>query len=122
MMYDDYISFFIACLDLESGIVVYLYWCRIFSGDHKFGLIDYNVVHQIVADRVDQLHLVAHYIEDHFLRGRCFVYVQVMYLTWIMPARLDIVICFVLVLVYLSNNQVYVTTLQVVFDGPHEVA
>ena len=51
VMYDDYISFFMVCFQiwsLESGIVVYLYWCRIFSGDHKFCLVVYNVVHQIL--------------------------------------------------------------------------
>ena len=120
-MYDDYISFFIACLDLESGIVVYLYWCRIFSGDHKFGLIVYNVVHQIVADRVDQLHLVVHYIEDHFLRGKCFVYVEVMFLTWIIASSTVYRHLLCASIGVPVNNQVYVTTLQVVFDGPHEV-
>ena len=75
VMYDDYIGFFVVGFQiwsLESGIVAYLYWCRIFCGDHNFCLGVYNVVNQILADRVDQLHLVLDYIED-FLRGECCV-------------------------------------------------
>ena len=73
MMDDDDISFFMMCsqiLPLDSAIYPYLYRCRIFSSDHQFGLVDHNMIHQILTDQIYELFLVVGYSEDDLLCGQ----------------------------------------------------
>ena len=80
-MHDDDIGFSMVCFQifsLDSAIVPYLYRCWVLSCDDQFGLIVMNVVYQIITYQINQLHLVVHYCENHFLGGQCRVKAELM--------------------------------------------